>query len=133
MKKIILLSVFLFGVIASAQTTFPTSIDKTFNWEEKDQNKTFNVTFLNGLKEIIIPQERLNNLIMNAVIKSKYKLKNKLSFRPIEVMVYKSGEVELLIFVKYGGKNAYGVESLSSSYYSFINEGEGTIEDKFTK
>ena len=74
MKKIILLSVFLFGVIASAQTTFPTSIDKTFNWEEKDQNKTFNVTFLNGLKEIIIPQERLNNLIMNAVIKSKYNI-----------------------------------------------------------
>ena len=132
MKKIVFGLFLIISSIGFSQTTFPTSIDKTFNWEEKDQNKTFNVSFLYGLKEIIIPQERLNNLIMNAVIKSKYKLNNKLSFRPIEVMVYKN-EVELLIFVKYGGKNAYGVESFSSSYYTFINEGEGTIEHKFTK
>jgi hypothetical protein len=72
---------------------------------------------------------------MNAIVKSKYKLKNKLTFRPIEVGFFKTTEQdkeELYIMVKYSGKNEYGTEQIIQSYFSFKNEGEGIVEFKFS-
>jgi hypothetical protein len=137
MKKTLLLAlfIFVFGTNVSAQTKFPTLKSKNFTWEEKEQNKTFKLTFSYLLNDVSIPQDRLNSLIMNAIIKSKYKLKNKLTFRPIEVGFFKATEVdkeELYIIVKYSGKNEYGTEQIIQSYFSFKNEGEGTVEFKFS-
>jgi hypothetical protein len=134
MRKTLLLSLFIlaFGTNVFAQTTFPTLTSKNFTWEEKEQGKTFDVSFLPSLKNTEIPPERLRSIIMNAVIKSKYKLKNILSFRPIEVMIY-NGKEDFVIYVKYAGKNAYGVDSMSESYFAFKNEGEGVITEMFTK
>lgn len=64
---------------------------------------------------------------MRAIINSKHQLKNILSFRPIEVMFY-STEKDLNISVEYSGKNSYGVENLSRSYFTFKNEGDGGIQ-----
>ena len=135
MKKILYVSIFVFGFFSQAQTKLPTVKSKKFTWEEKEQSKTFNLEFNYLLNDVSIPQERLNMLIMNAIVKSKYKLKNKLTFRPIEVGFFKvtdNNKDELFIIVKYAGKNEYGVEQLLQSYFTFINEGEGNVEFKYT-
>jgi hypothetical protein len=134
MRKTLLLLLFIltFGTNVFAQTTFPALTSKNFTWEEKEQEKTFDVSFLPSLKNTEIPPERLRSIIMNAVIKSKYKLKNRLSFRPIEVMIY-DGKEDFVVYVKYAGKNAYGADNISESYFSFKNEGEGVITEMFSK
>lgn len=138
MKKILLviLVTLLFNSICFSQTKLPTIKSKSFTWEEKEQNKTFKLEFSYLLNDVLIPQDRLNTLVMNAIIKSKFKLKNKLTFKPIEVGFFKTivnDKEELFIIVKYIGKNDYGVEQLYESYFVFKNEGEGTIEHSFTK
>jgi hypothetical protein len=135
MKKIFIFSILILGFISQAQTKLPTVKSKSFTWQEKEQNKTFNLKFNYLLNDVSIPQERLNTLIMNAIIESKYKLKNKLTFRPLEVGFFKTTEnnkEDLFIIVKYAGKNEFGVEQLLQSYFTFINEGEGKVEFKFT-
>ncbi|WP_292892495.1 hypothetical protein, partial [Nonlabens sp.] len=61
-----------------------------------------------------------------------YKLKNKLSFKPTKVSMYML-ESGFLIDVKYSGKNSYGAESLSQSYFTFKNEDDVSVEHSFTK
>jgi hypothetical protein len=90
------------------------------------------------LNDVSIPQDRLNMLVMNAIVKSKFKLKNKLTFKPLEVGFFNvisnsNNKEELFIIVKYTGKTDYGVEQLFKSYFVFKNEGEGTIEHSFTE
>ena len=133
MKKLFLLSILASTINFNciSQTKLPNIKTDKFAWEEKDQNKTYTVAFKYFIKDVEIPQDRLNTIIMNAIIKSKYKLKNMLSFRPIEVNIYNS-DSDLNIFVKYAGKNAYGVESLSQSYFIFKNEGDGNVDHLFT-
>jgi hypothetical protein len=118
---------FLIGFNCFSQTVLPTKESKKFSWEESKQGKTFDVSFKYALKEVEIPSERLNSIVMRAIINSKYQLKNTLSFRPIEVMIY-SNKDELNISVEYSGKNSFGVESLSRSYFIFKNEGDGSIQ-----
>jgi hypothetical protein len=134
MKKLLLFTflAFLFNLNCYSQTKLPTIKSSKFSWEEKEQNKTFEVEFKYLVEDIIIPQERLNSVIMNAIIKCKYQLKNKLTFRPIELNIYKTDD-NFTVFVKYVGKNTYGVESLSQSYFTFKNEDEINIELLFTK
>lgn len=131
MKKKQLCSIILFLFAISfnclSQTVLPTKETKKFTWEESKQGKTFDVSFKYALKDVEIPTERLNSIVMNAIIKSKYQLKNTLSFRPIDVMIY-SNKNELNISVEFSGKNSYGVESLSRSYFTFKNEGDGGIQ-----
>lgn len=140
MKKLLLiiLVTLLFNSICFSQTKLPTIKSKSFTWEEKEQNKTFNLEFSYLLNDVSIPQNRLNMLVMNAIVKSKFKLKNKLTFKPIEVGFFKvisnsNNKEELFIIVKYTGKTDYGVEQLFKSYFVFKNEGEGTIEHSFTE
>jgi hypothetical protein len=135
LKKTFIIIIFVFGFNLEAQTKLPTINSKNFTWEEKEQTKTFKLTFSYLLNDVSIPQDRLNTLIMNAIVKSKYKLKNKLTFRPIEVGFFKTTEQdkeELYIIVKYSGKNEYGIEQIIQSYFSFKNEGEGIVEFKFS-
>jgi hypothetical protein len=122
---LVILLVFSFNCLS--QTLLPTKESKKFNWEESKQGKTFDVSFKYALKEVEIPSERLNSIVMRAIINSKYQLKNTLSFRPIEVMIYANKD-ELNISVEYSGKNSFGVESLSRSYFTFKNEGDGSIQ-----
>jgi hypothetical protein len=138
MKKLLLiiLVTLLFNPICFSQTKLPTIKSKSFTWEEKEQSKTFKLEFSYLLNDVLIPQDRLNMLVMNAIVKSKFKLKNKLTFKPIEVGFFKTivnDKEELFIIVKYSGKNDYGVEQLYKSYFVFKNEGEGTIEHSFTE
>lgn len=140
MKKLLLiiLVTLLFNSICFSQTKLPTIKSKSFTWEEKEQSKTFNLEFSYLLNDVLIPQNRLNMLVMNAIVKSKFKLKNKLTFKPIEVGFFKvisnsNNKEELFIIVKYTGKTDYGVEQLFKSYFVFKNEGEGTIEHSFTE
>jgi hypothetical protein len=116
-----------FSFNSFSQTVLPTKGSKKFSWEESKQGKTFTVKFLYGLDTENIPQERMNSVVMNAIIKSKYQLKNILSFRPIEVMIF-GKENELQVYVEYSGKNSYGVESIAKSYFNFKNEGDGNVQ-----
>jgi hypothetical protein len=109
------------------QTELPTKDSKKFKWEESKQGKTFEVSFKYGLDVGDIPKELLESVVMNAVIQSKYKLKNTLSFRPIEVMIYGKSD-DLKLVVEYSGKNAYGVESIARSYFEFKNSGDGSLK-----
>jgi hypothetical protein len=140
MKKLLLiiLVTLLFNSISFSQTKLPTIKSKSFTWEEKEQSKTFNLEFSYLLNDVSIPQDRLNMLVMNAIVKSKFKLKNKLTFKPLEVGFFNvisnsNNKEELFIIVKYTGKTDYGVEQLFKSYFVFKNEGEGTIEHSFTE
>lgn len=121
----------ILGFNCYSQTVLPTKESKKFTWEESKQGKTFTVAFKYGLDVGNIPQERLNSVIMNAIIKSKYQLKNTLSFRPIEVMVYGDNK-ELKLVVEYSGKNSYGAESSLKSFFDFKNEGDGDVRLIFT-
>lgn len=132
MKKLLILNLLLIiPFFCLSQTKLPTIKSDSFKWEEKEQKKTFDVNFKYFLKDVVIPQERLNSVIMNAIVQCKFKLKNRLSFRPIEVNIY-STENDLNIFVKYGGKNAFGVEMLSQSYFTFKNEEEINLQHILT-
>lgn len=137
MKKLflIILVTSLFNSICFSQTKLPTIKSESFTWEEKEQSKTFNLKF-SYLLNFSIPQFRLNTLVMNAIVKSKFMLKNKLTFKPIEVGFYNvisnsNYKEELFIIVIYRGINEYGREQLFKSFFVFKNEGEGTIEHSF--
>lgn len=131
MKKPQLLFVILLFVTSTftcfSQTVLPTKESKIFKWEETKQGKTFDVSFKFGLEVGEIPKERLESVVMNAIIKSKYQLKNILTFRPIEVMIYGKNN-DLKVYVEYSGKNANGVESIAKSYFEFKNAGDGSVQ-----
>ena len=110
-----------------SQTVLPTKHSKKFTWEETKQGKTFDVSFKFGLEVGEIPKHRLESVVMNAIIKCKYQLKNILTFRPIEVMIY-GKENDLKVYVEYSGKNANGIESIAKSYFDFKNEGDGSLQ-----
>lgn len=135
MKKLHLISfiviILSFVNTCFSQTKLPTKDSKFFSWEEAKQGKTFNVSFKYLIDSSEIPQERLDTIIMKAVINSKYQLKNTLSFRPIDVIIY-GKENEFKLVVEYSGKNGYGVEIIAKSFFEFKNESDGLLKLLFT-
>ena len=126
MKKfILLLSILAFTLGMNAQTVLPKQRDKTFKWEEPDQGETFNVTYDVGKNVPVMEEKAFHNALMTAVITSKYKLKNKLSFRPIRVFLYNTEKDGVMMTVKFAGNNAYGQPGMMTSYYS-IEDIDGT-------
>ena len=122
MKKLyLLLLVTLFTLGMNAQTVLPKQGDKTFKWEEKDQGKTFDVTYDVGKNVPVMEEKAFHNALMTAVITAKYKLKNKLSFRPIRVFLYNTEKDGVMMTVKFAGNNAYGQPGMMTSYYSIEN------------
>lgn len=100
----------------------------SFLWEGGNE-ELYEVKFTNGLKEEL-DKKIFDKVIMTMMVKSKYVLKNKYSFVPKKLMLYKgksgySGSTEFL------GKNAYGAEGLSTAFFSF--DLEGNVELLFSK
>ena len=134
MKKVILvLAMVALTLGMNAQTIYPTSLqDKEFMWEEEDQGETFKVRLLAGELSVNISTKQLQTIVMIGVITAKYELKNTLSFRPIQVLVFES-DGELAMTVKFLGRNAYGTEGLLISYFNVnLLEGEAEVEHLFT-
>jgi hypothetical protein len=129
MKKLLLV-IFLFqsfiGISQTEKTTtLPTSESKTFVW--KNGEGTYeDVKFEYFVpKEVIIEKEILDKVVMNIMIKSKFKLKNKLSFVPKRLTImYSEKDGTYSGICLYWGKNGYGVKSESTTYYSFTLDGE---------
>ena len=134
MKKVILvLAMVALTLGMNAQTIYPTSLqDKEFMWEEEDQGETFKVRLLAGELSVNISTKQLQTIVMTGVITAKYELKNTLSFRPIQVLVFES-DGKLAMTVKFLGKNAYGTDGLLISYFNInLLEGEAEVEHLFT-
>lgn len=124
MKKIFLLLTLIIGFSSIAQTKMPKIADKTFVWAEKEQNKNFKISFNYLIKDYIIPQKKLDIIIMNAIVKCKFKLKNKLSFKPIEIGII-NWEDRFGVIVEFSGKNEYGLDDVYLSLFSFTKEVNG--------
>lgn len=95
--------------------TIPTPSSKSFVW--KTGKGTFvDVKFLYSLKEPL-NSEVLKTFVMQMMVKSEFQLKNKLSFKPLELMIFEDDEKKLNGFTKYSGVNDFGVEKELKSYF----------------
>ena len=129
MKKILLIVFILQSFIGISQTekttTLPTSDSEMFVW--KDGEGTYvDVEFSYYVpEEIIIEKDILDKIVMNIMVQSKFKLKNKISFIPKKLTImYSEKDGTYSGISRYWGKNGYGVKSESTTYYSFTLDGE---------
>ena len=129
MKKIFLLLFLFQSLIGISQTektsTLPSPESKTFVWKNGEGTYVdVNFSYLVP-EEITIEKKILDKVVMNIMVKSKYKLKNKYSFIPKKLTIlYSEKDGTYSGISKYIGKNGYGVESESTTYWSFDLEGE---------
>ena len=101
-----------------------TKQSKNFLWNEKEQSKNYDIVFTYLLPDdIVIPEDRLQTIVINAMVMSKYKLKNKLNFKPFEVGLFKL-ENTLVILVYYSGDNNNGLDEVFATSFSFENEND---------
>ena len=126
MKKLLLVIITLFSLNTFCQSkmTLPNYDSKDFVWKSGNDDYV-KVKFTYTLEEKI-DKEILDKIVMQIMTKSKYVLKNKYSFIPKELMIYKSEE-KFNGFTKYVGKNGYGVEGIMKSYFEFDLEGNVTL------
>lgn len=126
MKKLLLL--LFFPVLLFGQK-LPTPKDTSFVWKD-GYDKTVDVKFEYYLDEKL-DQDVLDKIVMNIMVQSKFVLKNKLSFVPKKLTLLKTedGYSGISEFI---GKNGYGVESLTKTYFSFVNEGDGQVKKLFS-
>lgn len=102
----------------------PTFTDKTFKWKN-GYDKIVEVNFLNFLSsEKKIDKTIFDKMIMNSLVKAKYKLKNKTSFVPRELSFMDSKKGGYIVTVKYLGKNSYGAESESKTMFLYHESGK---------
>ena len=130
MKKLLLLLLFPLMLLGQEKTTtLPTTESETFTWKNGN-DEYVDVKFEYYLEEKI-EKEILDKIVMNIMVQSKFVLKNKLSFVPKKLTLLKtdSGYSGVSEFV---GKNGYGVESLTKTYFSFVNEGDGQVKKLFS-
>ena len=129
MKKLLLVLFLFQSVMGISQTEktlrLPTSESKDFVW--KDGEGTYVDVKFSYLvpKEIIIEKKVLDKIVMNIMVTSNFKLKNKLSFVPKKLTImYSEKDGTYSGISVYWGKNGYGVESESTTYFSFTLDGE---------
>lgn len=86
--------------------------------------KKVDVQFVNYLDEKI-DIEVIRKVAMSVMVKSKFKLKNRTSYVPLKLTLITSEDTgENNAIVEYLGKNSYGTESKSNSYFSFSKSGD---------
>ena len=130
MKKIVfgLLVIMSFSMSSFAQskktTTLPKYDSKSFVWKGGD-DKYYDVTFFYGLEEKI-DKKILDEVVMNVMVKSKFVLKNQLSYKPKKLAIFKI-EDKYTAICDFVGKNVYGVESESKSFFEFDLKGNITL------
>tara|TARA_B100001287_G_C22631130_1_gene505192 strand:- start:391 stop:795 length:405 start_codon:yes stop_codon:yes gene_type:complete len=133
MKNIIYLILLVLPLTISSQekeTVLPTVDSKTFVW--KAGNGEFvDVEFQYFVEDETIEQEVLKQVVMNVMVQAKFKLKIRNSFMPKRLTIMK-GSSGFTAVCKYTGKNAYGTDLETSSYFSFVNEGDGTVTHMFS-
>jgi hypothetical protein len=112
-----------YSQVPTQKLSYPETNDKSFNWKD-GYDKIVVVKFENFLKDSSIDNKTLNSMIVNSLTTSKYKLKNKVSFVPRVLTIMndeKSGGYT--VTTSYLGKNSYGAESQSKSYFKYDVEG----------
>jgi hypothetical protein len=129
MKKIIiilLLVVFnLNGFSQNKKTiTLPNYDSKVFVWKGGD-DKYYDVTFLYGITNKI-DKKILDKVVMSIMVKSKFVLKNQLSYIPKNLTIIMVGDKYSAIS-EIIGKNGYGVESITKCFFEFDLEGNVTL------
>jgi len=115
---------------AAQETTIPTFDDKSFTWKNGKDEYVL-VAFLTNMTSDDITAEKFRSVVMNIMVKSKYQLKNKVSFIPKKLNLLKMDDGTFSSTSTYLGANSYGAESESKSYFGF--DSEGNVEFKFTR
>lgn len=124
MSLMFLTSTFVFSQKTKTKTyTIPTPTSKSFVWKSGD-GSFVDVKFTYTLKESL-SSEILSKFVMEMMVKSSFQLKNKLTFKPIELMIYEDKDNKLNGFTKYSGKNDYGVDKELSSYFELDKSNGG--------
>ena len=133
MKNLIYLILLVLPLSLSSQektTVLPTVDSESFVWKAGN-GEYVDVEFEYFVKDETIEQEVLKQVVMNVMVQAKFKLKIKNSYMPKRLTIMKSSSGFTAI-CKYTGKNAYGTDLESSSYFSFVNEGDGSVSHMFT-
>ena len=131
MKKLLLILLFPILLFGQEKTlTLPTSDDKTFVWKN-GYDDLIDVKFEYYLEEKI-EKDVLDKIVMNVMVKSKFALKNQLSFVPRKLSLLKT-ESGYSAISEFLGKNAYGTEGITKSYFSFVPEGDGQVTLLFSR
>ena len=133
MKNIIYLILLIVPLTISSQektTVLPTAESKLFVWKAGN-GEYVDVKFEYFIEDETIDEEVLKQVVMNVMVQAKFKLKNRNSFMPKRLTIMK-GSSGFTAICKYTGKNAYGTDLESSSYFSFVNEGDGSVSHMFT-
>ena len=112
------------------EITIPTFGDKSFIWKN-GKEEFVTVKFATSITSEDITAEKFRSVVMNIMVKAKYELKNKLSYIPKDVFMYKRDDGTFSASVEYIGANSYGAEGLLRSIFAF--DSEGNIELLFTK
>ncbi len=134
-KLLILLFMFMSSSIVFSQKTktktytIPTPTSKSFVWKKGD-GSFVDVKFTYTTSEKI-SSEILSKFVMEMMVKSSFEIKNKLTFKPLELMIYEDKDKNLKGFTKYSGKNDYGVEKELSSYFD-LDKSNGDVKLSFT-
>lgn len=130
MRKLILILLFPILLFGQEKTlTLPSTDDTTFVWKD-GYDELLDVKFEYYLDEEV-EKGVLDKIVMNVMVKSKFVLKNQLSFVPRKLTLLKtdSGYTAISEFL---GKNAYGTEGITKSYFSFVPEGDGQVKLLFS-
>lgn len=97
-------------------TTLPNYDSKYFVWKGGN-DKYYDVSFIYGL-ENKIEKKILDNIVMNIMVKSKYVLKNQLSYVPKSLTLLMVNDTYSAI-CEIKGKNSYGTESITKCFFEF--------------
>lgn len=125
---------FLVPILAFSQSELrlPKHSDNDFTWKLSDGTYA-TVEFNNYLEnQAEISDEVLQKVVMNIMVKSKFNLKNKNSFKPTRLNILKSDDGYSAVSY-YTGTNAYGTEIETTTFFSFVNEGDGSVKELFSQ
>ena len=132
MKHLYLLLLIPFLSFSQSELRLPKSSDADFTWKLSDG--TYATVEFNNLLEdpTELSDKVLELVVMNIMVQSKYTLKNKNSFKPTKINILKT-DMGFSAVSYYTGENAYGTELESTTYFSFVNEGDGSVKKIMTK
>ena len=101
--------------------SIPKKSDTSF-WWNNGMNEIVKVDFLDGLNGVFADSTR-QTIIINAMVKSEAKIKNKLSAIPKKLILFKIDESEFGASTLYYAQNDFGVLKELKSYYRFNLKG----------
>ena len=131
----------LFPLLSFSQgeLRLPKSSDSDFTWKVSDGSYA-TVTFNNLLENPTeLNDEILSKVVKNIMEQSSFTLfinskphKNRNSFKPTKLNILKT-DTGFSAVSYYTGKNVDGTEFESTTYSTFVNEGDGSVKKIMTK